>query len=172
ERGLLTDWPDGVMKIWDEEEWITNGPYWYSPPLPSLKPLLRSNNISNVAIGTYIKIKKGTNEVVISGFPDSVTNVGLGSYGLLWYEGEFDGIDKLTNCAGIFPKGSNLTTNTTSFIPPYEPHRKPTNTNYVCEVFGYFNVEDNKISGQIRYGNIFYTDYKNRDYYTNFEISF
>ncbi|MGC8870817.1 MAG: hypothetical protein ACP5PT_07000, partial [Brevinematia bacterium] len=99
-------------------------------------------------------------------------NVGVGSYGLLWYEGEFDGIDKLTNCVGIFPKGSNLTTNTTTFRPTSDSVREPTNTNYVCEVFGYFNVEDNKISVSISYHNLFYTDLKWYDYYTNFEIPF
>ncbi|MGC8767645.1 MAG: hypothetical protein ACP5QP_08135, partial [Brevinematia bacterium] len=62
--------------------------------------------------------------------------------------------------------------NTTTFRPTSTSFKEPTNTNYVCEVFGYFNVEDNKISVSISYHNLFYTDLKWYNYYTNFEISF
>ncbi|MGC8964737.1 MAG: hypothetical protein ACP5KI_05185 [Brevinematia bacterium] len=65
-----------------------------------------------------------------------------------------------------------MTTNTTSFIPTSSSIRELSNTNYVCEVIGDFTVEDNKISVSIHYCNFSYTDLKDYEYYTNFEISF
>lgn len=97
------------IKLWDEK--------WYSykfatsAPLLSLKKILKSNNITNVAVGWFLKIKKGANEMLFSSFPQEFTNLGSGYYGFLWYEGRYDGEEYLTNCITIFVLETNYITN-------------------------------------------------------------
>ncbi|MGC8766424.1 MAG: hypothetical protein ACP5QP_01845 [Brevinematia bacterium] len=50
--------------------------------------------------------------------------------------------------------------------------RETKNTNYVNAVSFHLDLENNKIKDSINYFNLYYTDYKNYSYYTNFEISF
>ncbi|MGC8766958.1 MAG: hypothetical protein ACP5QP_04590 [Brevinematia bacterium] len=167
-------WPSGIVKLWDEEEWENNwknslfGDIPYKP-LTSLRKLLNEKGISDVSIGTYIKIRKGTKEIVLSGFPNTIADFGLGSYGFLWYEGKYDGFDRIVNFVGIFPKEDNLTTN---LVKPLGSSNSSTGSmNSIESVSLTIDVGNTNVNAEISYS-IIDTNMNKLYYFTNFYMPF
>ncbi len=88
----------GLTRIFEDEK--------HPKHLTMIEEILRQNNMTNTIFTFWIEIKKDTNTTVLSGFDESITNIGSGIYGLGTYEGIFDGNSKVTNIHKIIPIGN------------------------------------------------------------------